>query len=90
MYQLCLQVIYVPQDSFILLVYVMNKFSPTVNKYFENLSNEMKCGILYQCECCSVMKLLLRVTSKSALLAHCTHPRANTSCSLCCLAIDGE
>ncbi|XP_023723518.1 ankyrin repeat and SOCS box protein 3 isoform X3 [Cryptotermes secundus] len=38
----------------------------------------------------SVVKLLLKVTSRNAVLAHCTHPKAKTGRSLCCLAIDGE
>lgn len=38
----------------------------------------------------SMVKSLLKVTSRNAVLAHCTHPKASTGRSLCCLAIDGE
>lgn len=37
-----------------------------------------------------MVKLLLKVTNREALIHHCTHPDADVSCSLCCLAIDGE
>ncbi|XP_021926529.1 ankyrin repeat and SOCS box protein 3-like isoform X2 [Zootermopsis nevadensis] len=36
----------------------------------------------------SIVKLLLKVTSRDSLFHQCTHPNADVSRSLCCLAID--
>jgi hypothetical protein len=79
-----------PEENFVLLVFVMNVFSSVVTRLLFYLDDSVKCSILHLCDCCSVVKLLLKVTSRNAVLAHCTHPKAKTGRSLCCLAIDGE
>ncbi|KAJ9575624.1 hypothetical protein L9F63_007558, partial [Diploptera punctata] len=43
-----------------------------------------------QAEALGVVQLLLKVTSKEAILLHCKHPQIGANSSLCCLAIDCE